>query len=82
MGEEKLSGVTSVATEAVVVSADEVGLADGGGGLDLAQVIGAFRKSQPADARSDGSRADEGDLATGGGHGRDFLGEMVNPRGV
>ena len=40
--EQELGGVPAVAAEPLVIRPDQVGLADGGGGLDLPEVVGAF----------------------------------------
>ena len=39
VGQEQLGGVPSVSAQAVVVGADQVGLANRGGGLELRQII-------------------------------------------
>ena len=45
----------AVAAQALVVGADQVGLADGGGGLELAEVVGPALEPELADPRADGA---------------------------
>jgi hypothetical protein len=53
MSEEQLSSVAAMSAQALVVSPDQVRLADGGGGLELAQVVGPAFPAELAHARSD-----------------------------
>ena len=53
------------------------------GGLPALRAVGeALPGAEPADARGDGARADEGDAAAGIGDGADLLGEVADPLGV
>ena len=82
MSQQKLRGVTSVAAKSLVVGPDQEGLTHGGGGLELAKVIGAAGQSKLANAGTDRPGTDQGDTATGRGHGADLLGEVPDPVGV
>src|SRR5262249_49364751 len=57
--QKKLRGPISVLMESVVVLADEMRLADGGGGLQMGQVVGAPVQFQQPDSRTDRSAGDE-----------------------
>ena len=67
-----------MAAQALVVGADQVGLADGRGGLELAAGCRAGVPAELAHARPDRSRADQGDLAPAVHHGADLLGQVVD----
>jgi hypothetical protein len=82
VSQEELRRVSTVAAEAFVVSANQVGLADRGGGLELGEIIGASAESELADSGSDGTRAHQGDATTGGDDYRDLLREVVDSIGV
>ena len=82
VGEQKLGGVAAVAAEALVVGPDQVRLADGGGGLELRQVVGPALQPELADPRADGTRADQGHLAARVHHRADLLGQVVDSRRV
>ena len=79
VGQQELGGVPAVPAEAFVVGADQVRLADGGGGLELAEVVGPPRQAELADPRADRPRADQGDLPAGGHDRADLLGQVVDP---
>ena len=66
--------------EAVFVGAHQERLSDGGAGLKLAQVGGAFGQAESADAGADGPGTDEGHLAAGGPQAVDLVGESLDAR--
>ena len=82
MGQQELCGVPAVPAQALVVGADQVRLADRGGGLELRQVVGPAVHAELAHARADGAGADQRDLAARVHDRADLLGEVVNPVGV
>ena len=79
-GEQELRRGDAVAGEAVFPGAHEEGLADGGAGLQLPQVGGAFAQAEPADAGADGPGTDQGDLPAGGAEAVDLVGQGLHLR--
>ena len=68
-----------MAAEAFVVGADQVSLADGGGRLELGQVVGPAFPAELAHPRADRARADQRHLAAAVHHRADLLGQVVDP---
>ena len=82
MREQELGGVAAMMTQALIVSADQVRLADRGGRLELPQVVGSSLEVKLADPGPDGTRADQRNLAARVHHGADLLGKMVDAGGI
>ncbi len=61
-GQEDLRGVNAVRGEALLVELHQSRLPDRGAGLEMRQVGGPLAETEFADARADGSRADQHDL--------------------
>ena len=79
MGQEDLGGVPAVAAEELVVGTDQVGLADGGGGLERGEVAGPPLEVQEPDPGADGPRTHERHPTAPGGEGGELLGQVPEP---